>query len=153
MTASRMSGPLNVGPQSPTSEPDAVGTVVLCQEYDLDITVETNVSAFRMPGQSSLVDVDVFVTTPSDATVSGTLKVVNGAGDIVTGFDVQGASANDLLSVKNGDAAIASSTRWLDPADDVDTNLSIVYEESGTAATEGVFRIRVYYLQGDGGQD
>lgn len=153
MAASRHSGPLNAGPTSPVGEPSAVGTVELVQEYTLDVTdvtPGTGVPAFRAPLNSALIGVDVVVETVSDAATTGTLKLSNAAGDIVTGFNVKTAG---LLSLQGGDATVASVSRFLAPAASEDTNLNLTYEETGTAATAGLFHVRLIYIQGNSGQD
>lgn len=152
MAASRQSGPLNVGPNSPVGQPSAVGTIVLVQEYTLDVTdvtPGTGEDAFRAPLNSALVGMDVVVETASDAGTTGTLALANSDGDIVTGFDV---TATGLLSLQGGDAAVASVSRFLAPASGEDTNLQLVYAETGDAATEGVFHVRLMYVQGNASQ-
>ena len=149
MAVSHQSGPLNIGPDSPAGEPSAIGAVVLVQEYDLDVTdvtPGTGVDAFRLPDGSSYLGAEVLVKTVSDAGTSATLKIVNSDGDIITGFDVDASTG--LLSLAAGDASIASSSRFISPADGADTTQQVVYEESGTAATQGAFLVRVFYLQG-----
>lgn len=147
MSATNLSGPLAVGPVSPTGQPSAKGGAVLCQKYVLDVTAVTpgtGVDAFRLPDGSEIVDMDVVIKTTSNAVTTGTLALANAAGDIVTGFDVKSA-ANTLLSLAGGDAAVADAGRLLDPASG-DTNLQLVYAETGTAATAGEFHVRVYYI-------
>lgn len=153
MAASRQSGPLNVGPNSPVGQPSAVGTIVLVQEYTLnvtDVTSGTGVDAFRAPLNSALIGMDVVVETVSNAATTGTLALANADGDIVTGFDVKTAAG--LLSLQGGDAAVASVSRFLAPAASEDTNLQLVYAETGTAATAGTFHVRLHYIQGNASQ-
>ena len=150
MTASRISGPLNIGPTSPSSEPSAIGTVVLCQTYELDVTAVTPGTgevAFRLPSNSTIVGMDVVVEVASDSGTSAAIKLANATGDIITGFDAK-SSAGVLLSLSAGDGSIASVARFLDPVGNSDGNLLITYTETG-AATVGTFHIRLFYLQGD----
>lgn len=151
MTASNISGPLNIGPRSPIGEPSAVGSVVLAQTYTLnvtDVTPGTGVVAFNMPANSQMVGMDVVVETASDATTTGTLALTDGTDNIITGFDV---TATGLLSLQGGDATVASSTLFMNPAPGGNTQLLALYAETGTAATEGTFHITVFYLQGNAG--
>lgn len=149
MTASNISGPLNIGPRSPIGEPSAVGSVVLAQTYTLnvtDVTPGTGVEAINMPSNSQLVGMDVVVETASDAGTTGTLALTDGSDDIVAGFDVTSAG---LLSLQGGDATVASSTLLMNPAEGENTPLFLEYAESGDAATEGTFHVTVFYLQGN----
>ena len=112
-----------------------------------DVGKPGDVDAFRLPEGSSYLGMEVLVQQTSDAGSSATLKLANSAGDIITGFDV--ATATGLLSLAAGDASIASSSRFVDPAASADTNQQLVYEESGTAGTQGEFLARIYYIQGE----
>lgn len=150
MTASRQSGPLFVGPDTPRGEPSARGAVVLTQKYDLDVTAVTSgvgFDAFRIPEDAELIDMSVLVVTASDSATSAVLKLTDGTDDIVTGFDVTSV-ANSLLSAKNGDGAVADASLFLAPGGGVDKNLQLVYTEVGAATTGRVIVYLTYIQQG-----
>lgn len=147
--SSTFSGPVKSGPKVPTGVVSAYGTAVTVQEYTLDPTAVTSgvgVPAFHMPQGSSLVDVEVLVTTASDSATSAVIKITDGTDDIVTGLDAKSA-AGSIISASNGDGTVADMSLFLAPAASANTVLNVVYTENG-AATTGDLRVRVHYLQG-----
>lgn len=150
MASTTFSGPVKSGPKVPTGEVSAKGDVVLIQEYTLDPTAVTSgvgVEAFRLPKGSSLVDVEVLVTTASDSATSAVVKITDGTNDIVTGLDAKSV-AGSIISASNGDGTVADMSLFLAPAASADTNLEVVYTEVG-AATTGDLLVRVKYIQGE----
>lgn len=153
MTASNISGPLNIGPKSPVGEPSAVGSVVLAQTATLvrtGTTPGTGVVAFNMPMNSQLVGMDAVVYTAFNAGTTATLSLTDGSDEIVAGFDLTSAG---LLSLQGGDATVASSTLFMNPSAGENTLLYLEYDESGTAGTDGEVHVTLFYLQGNAGQD
>lgn len=150
MASTTFSGPIKSGPKVATGEQSAKGDVVLTQEYSLDPTAVTSgvgFDAFRLPANSSLVDVEALIVVASDSATSAVIDVTDGSNDIVTGLDAKTA-ANSIISASNGDGTIADMSLFLAPAPSADTNLQIVYTENG-AATVGDIRVRIRYIQGE----
>lgn len=146
MTASHQSGPHYIGPDAVSGEPSAQGAVVLCQKYDIEdfsaLTSGTGFDAFRIPTDAEILDVSALIVTASDSATSAVLKLTDGTNDIVTGLDAKTA-ANGLISLKNGDGAVAAASRML--ARTVET-LQLVYTEVGTATT-GRAVVYLWYVQ------